>query len=455
MQPLTPTLTHLSVIALLGCTPIHQSLGSGSQGGAGGVGDTSIPSGHGGTTASGSDAGAGQSGENTALDCQSSQNQKEPGTPVSSLDVLGVGACSGQTLGAVLSRLRVEHPELTDVSVLYRRDATIDGNYVYAYQTKSGFAFAFKRVFGCLGDCLNRETFYFVTDSNCFPQQIGRYRTEYVTDSSCFLIAGNALWNQPTALDPTASCTSNNEPLNLSGTYRLRATGSASPCSTKDSPASPWTGTIGMRVVQDLELSTGVVTFTDTGRPLLDNRALPATFERGRLVIDTTVSNLPSSCPKQATIHVAFDTEGYLPNEIRFDEMDTPDCAKPNEQCKGYFDYSYCTLTDTPLTVSREGACTFGQDQTCNDDPILSALAGSCGAGNACKCNPGYGLNLTTGKCAKSTGGADAVCQSGADQSCNGNAEVSSYQGMCLSDGNCWCIENSKRDLATGKCVRL
>jgi len=42
--------------------------------------------------------------------------------------------------------------------------------------------------------------------------------------------------------------------------------------------------------------------------------------------------------------------------------------------------------------------CTLGQDQTCNDDPALSAIHGQCLDGYYCQCYP-YAFNPTTGKC--------------------------------------------------------
>ena len=48
--------------------------------------------------------------------------------------------------------------------------------------------------------------------------------------------------------------------------------------------------------------------------------------------------------------------------------------------------------------VGKAMACTVGMDQTCNDDPALSAVYGQCLDGGHCFCN-GYELNPDTGKC--------------------------------------------------------
>ncbi len=43
--------------------------------------------------------------------------------------------------------------------------------------------------------------------------------------------------------------------------------------------------------------------------------------------------------------------------------------------------------------------CTPGQDQTCNDDPLLSSLHGYCQPDGSCLCTAGYDKNPATGKC--------------------------------------------------------
>lgn len=43
-------------------------------------------------------------------------------------------------------------------------------------------------------------------------------------------------------------------------------------------------------------------------------------------------------------------------------------------------------------------ACTPGQDQTCNENPAMNALAGSCNANATCTCNTGFSMH-PDGKC--------------------------------------------------------
>lgn len=43
--------------------------------------------------------------------------------------------------------------------------------------------------------------------------------------------------------------------------------------------------------------------------------------------------------------------------------------------------------------------CVFGTDQSCNDDPRVSSLHGTCTGGGKCVCGNGYQLNPATGRC--------------------------------------------------------
>jgi hypothetical protein len=49
--------------------------------------------------------------------------------------------------------------------------------------------------------------------------------------------------------------------------------------------------------------------------------------------------------------------------------------------------------------VVGAGFCTPGADQTCNDDPSVSALEGTCHRLGFCECNEGYSLNWNTNRC--------------------------------------------------------
>jgi hypothetical protein len=54
-----------------------------------------------------------------------------------------------------------------------------------------------------------------------------------------------------------------------------------------------------------------------------------------------------------------------------------------------------------PTATAKTAApvCTFGADQTCNDDPLLSKTHGTCRQDGTCECQPGYAKNEATGRC--------------------------------------------------------
>ncbi len=51
-----------------------------------------------------------------------------------------------------------------------------------------------------------------------------------------------------------------------------------------------------------------------------------------------------------------------------------------------------------PAGSSKRTPCVFGQDQTCNSDPSVSALWGKCTETGTCECNTGFVL-APTGYC--------------------------------------------------------
>lgn len=55
---------------------------------------------------------------------------------------------------------------------------------------------------------------------------------------------------------------------------------------------------------------------------------------------------------------------------------------------------SPATTNDAPAGAPRgkRAPCVLGQDQTCNGDPSVSALWGTCTASGTCECKPGFVL---------------------------------------------------------------
>ncbi|HWA71056.1 MAG TPA: hypothetical protein VG937_01910 [Polyangiaceae bacterium] len=65
-----------------------------------------------------------------------------------------------------------------------------------------------------------------------------------------------------------------------------------------------------------------------------------------------------------------------------------------------------------PSTGGSAGSiasCTQGADQTCNDNPSVSAILGTCLADGTCHCDTGSIINPSTGKCVR----ADGPCMGG------------------------------------------
>jgi hypothetical protein len=85
-------------------------------------------------------------------------------------------------------------------------------------------------------------------------------------------------------------------------------------------------------------------------------------------------------------------------------------CAKPMETLNGMpcsyscLDIAVCACPSgicfLPAygCVGKAGSCTVGMDQTCNDNPALSATHGQCLEGAYCACR-GFEINPNTGKC--------------------------------------------------------
>lgn len=54
-------------------------------------------------------------------------------------------------------------------------------------------------------------------------------------------------------------------------------------------------------------------------------------------------------------------------------------------------------LWSGPVKINTQ--CRFGQDQTCNHDPLVSALYGTCNANGTCTCGAGYVKDGASGRC--------------------------------------------------------
>jgi len=51
------------------------------------------------------------------------------------------------------------------------------------------------------------------------------------------------------------------------------------------------------------------------------------------------------------------------------------------------------------LGECKTGVCTYGMDQTCNDNPIISSIHGVCNPDGTCLCAGGWAINPQSGRC--------------------------------------------------------
>jgi hypothetical protein len=54
---------------------------------------------------------------------------------------------------------------------------------------------------------------------------------------------------------------------------------------------------------------------------------------------------------------------------------------------------------DSAAPAGKRAPCTLGADQSCNDDPTVSALWGRCTELGVCECKPGFERSPTTDLC--------------------------------------------------------
>ena len=111
------------------------------------------------------------------------------------------------------------------------------------------------------------------------------------------------------------------------------------------------------------------------------------------------------------------------------------------------------------LVPDRIPRCTPGIDQTCDDLDTRSTIAGRCEADGTCTCVGGYQRSPVTGKCgpgAQDAGvgidGGSAVCVPGADQTCNDDPPVSAFEGHCEATGACTCNPDYWPNPLSGRC---
>ncbi len=116
-----------------------------------------------------------------------------------------------------------------------------------------------------------------------------------------------------------------------------------------------------------------------------------------------------------------------------------------------------------------EPVCTFGQDQTCNDSPLVSALWGRCEEDGTCTCFEGLEVNPETGRCrpvepecdlTECPCGDEALCHPAGHCFCPCQTDDECGEGNVCIDGACFpvgedgCQEEDTRPcgLEVGEC---
>jgi hypothetical protein len=111
-------------------------------------------------------------------------------------------------------------------------------------------------------------------------------------------------------------------------------------------------------------------------------------------------------------------------------------------------------LPDAGRPDGGRSGCTPGQDWTCAEGFPLGENTGHCELDRTCSCFGGATLNPQSGRCRASPpdAGVPRPCTPGADQTCNDDVFVSSFQGACQPDGTCVCLGDNVLNPETGRC---
>jgi hypothetical protein len=325
--PLRRSIAPVALFALIGCTsampaagPVTGSGGAPADGGAGGAFTS------GGTPADGSSSDVGAT---TA-----------PGRYVTNASSPGSGPCANIALADLLATIRATIPELADIKTIYNPASQAgDGSFIYPYmRSDGGFDIVFKQGLGdCPAGCTENDYRYFSTNDTCLPVAVGHYHAAWGS-GTCLTVDGTPMWNHPPPPDPLTVCGQDNAPQDIQGSYQLRVAGTRQPCvvaaaaPTSAAQASTIDATVTMVVVQDpADLTSGSVTFSGTGHPLVDGIPLPARFQRRRFDAAVQTSNLPNACPRQTSVTSRYDFENYQPGGIEVVEFGNDVCSS----CKG------------------------------------------------------------------------------------------------------------------------
>lgn len=174
------------------------------EGGAGGsAGSGNLPTG-------GASAGAGgsaQAGNAGAGGEPGSDDAVELTDAVTDPSTEGKGDCTGTTLGQVITAIHLANRELESITTLYDPQNPSFGrsSEIFAFATPDGFRLVFMRGSGdCPAGCINREYWYFETNAQCDPEQVGHYARGQ--GNGCVAVSGAPVWGFPDVGGPSNAC---------------------------------------------------------------------------------------------------------------------------------------------------------------------------------------------------------------------------------------------------------
>jgi hypothetical protein len=254
--------------------------------------------------------------------------------------------CASTTLGTVIDAIRASDSTLADIQTLYDpAEPTGDGSFIYAYDVGVlGFDIVFKRGLGdCAAGCSENDYTYFATGVGCLPSMVGQYHSAWGT-GTCLTVEGTPMWGTPAPPDPIVVCGVDNSARDVHGTYVVSAQGTLTACAA-GATATTIDASLQLVIAQDSQdLSSGSVTFTGTGDPLVDGVALPARFQRQRFDASLMTSLPPDSCPRASSITAHYDLEGYQPGGIDAVEVGDATCGS----CQGSMNIALGVASEVP-----------------------------------------------------------------------------------------------------------
>ncbi len=279
--------------------------------------------------------------------CEGEGATRRPGPNLYDRSAAGRGDCSGKTLGDVIAAIQAANPGLADVN--YILDPAMPPppilitSQITAFELDDGFAIVMQKGRGdCESGCIDIEYWYFRTDANCTPQQIGHHKP-HVSAASCNL-EGYPLWDTPVPTpEYPPTCGAPLSPRPLESMHSVQGCGQASACATSgNDEAEDLTLEVQVEIRRDAaDPSGGTVTLRGTGKELLDGRRLAAAFAGGQVRASVDNASLPSTCLMQFSLELLLDFDGNDEGYLRYEEVLTPNCMTGGDYCKGHLNLTF------------------------------------------------------------------------------------------------------------------